>query len=162
MAVVIADAGPLIALAKINQLVLLSALFGSVLVTQAVVDECLQGSGSDAALIREALQSDSLQCINTPDFKHEMSRSLGLGEQSCLEYALQADSNTLLILDDALARKQALRLKLTVVGTAALLFTAQHKGLIADAELLIHKLNQTGYRISADVVALLKRKQQPI
>jgi len=45
MAVVIADAGPLIAFAKINQLKLLPALFGSVLVTQAVVDECLQGKG---------------------------------------------------------------------------------------------------------------------
>ena len=38
-------------------------------------------------------------------FEHSLSRSLGLGEQSSIEYALQTDGNTLLIMDDALARK---------------------------------------------------------
>lgn len=37
MAVVISDAGPLIALAKIKQLELLPALFSSVLITQAIL-----------------------------------------------------------------------------------------------------------------------------
>jgi predicted nucleic acid-binding protein len=81
---------------------------------------------------------------------------LGLGEQSCIEYALQSDSNTLLILDDALARKQALRKQLLIVGTAAVLFTAQRKALITDAEAVIAELNQVGYRISTAVVAQLK------
>jgi predicted nucleic acid-binding protein len=56
-------------------------------------------------------------------------------------------------MDDALARKQALRKQLIIVGTAALLFDAQRKGLIADAETLIAELNQVGYRISAAVIA---------
>ena len=59
-------------------------------------------------------------------------------------------------MDDALARKQALRKQLIVVGTAALLFDAQRKGLIADAEALIVELNQAGYRISGAVIAKLK------
>jgi predicted nucleic acid-binding protein len=62
----------------------------------------------------------------------------------------------LLILDDALARKQALRKQLIIVGTAALLFAAQRKALIADAEALIADLNQVGYRISPEVVKQLK------
>jgi predicted nucleic acid-binding protein len=156
MVVVIADAGPLIALAKIRQLHLLSSLFAEVLVTQAVADECLRGQSSDAVLIKQALDTGWLQCVANPIFKHPLSRSLGLGEQSSIEYALQTDSNTLLILDDGLARKQALRKQLTVVGTAALLFAAQRKALIADAEAVIAELNQIGYRISADVVAQLK------
>jgi predicted nucleic acid-binding protein len=81
---------------------------------------------------------------------------LGLGEQSSIEYALQSDSNTLLILDDALARKQALRKQLLIVGTAAVLFTAQRKASITDAEAVIAELNQVGYRISNAVVAQLK------
>lgn len=80
----------------------------------------------------------------------------GLGKQSGIEYALQTDIKTLLIMDDALARKQALRRELLVVGTAALLFAAQRKELIADAEALIAKLNRVGYRISAAVIAQLK------
>lgn len=158
MAVVIADAGPLIALAKINQLHLLPALFAEILITQAVADECLRGQSSDAVLIKQALDSGWLQCVANPVFNHPLSRSLGLGEQSSIEYALQTDGNILLILDDALARKQALRKQLVIVGTAALLFSAQRKALIADAEGVIAELNQVGYRISAAVVAQLKNE----
>ncbi len=156
MAIVIADAGPLIALAKINQLHLLPALFTEVLITQAVADECLRTQSADAVLIKQALASGWLQRVANPIFKHSLSRSLGLGEQSSIEYALQAEGNILLILDDALARKQALRNQLLIVGTAALLFAAQRKALIVDAEAIIAELNRTGYRISAAVVAQLK------
>lgn len=156
MAVVIADAGPLIALAKIKQLHLLPVLFTTVSITQAVVDEYLRSQISDAVLIKQALESSWLKCVDNPVFKHPLSKSLGLGEQSSIEYALQADTKTLLILDDALARKQALRRELAVVGTAALLFAAQRKELISDAEFLIAELNQIGYRISTAVIAQLK------
>lgn len=156
MVIVIADASPLIALAKINQLELLPALFSTVQITQAVADECLLNSSHDAKLISAALQAGWLQRVDNPIFKHPLSRSLGLGEQSSIEYALQTESKTLLILDDALARKQALRLQLSVVGTAAILFSAQRKELITDAEALITQLHQVGYRISAQIVAQLK------
>jgi predicted nucleic acid-binding protein len=156
MAVVISDAGPLIALAKISQLHLLPALFTTVLITQAVADECLRSQSTDADLIKQALESGWLKCVDNPVFSHLLSRSLGVGEQTSIEYALQTDTKSLLIMDDALARKQALRKQLIIVGTAALLFDAQRKGLIADAETLIAELNQVGYRISAAVIAQLK------
>lgn len=156
MVVVIADAGSLIALAKINQLDLLRALFAEILITQAVADECLRGQSVDAVLIKQALDSGWLKCVDNPIFEHPLSRSLGLGEQSSIEYALQVDGNTLLILDDALARKQALPKQLVIVGTAALLFAAQRKALVVDAEALIAELNRVGYRILAAVVAQLK------
>ena len=158
MLIVIADASPLIALAKINQLHLLPALFSTVQITQAVADECLLNPSPDAKLISAALQAGWLQRVDNPIFKHSLSRSLGLGEQSSIEYALQTERKTLLILDDALARKQALRLQLSVVGTAAILFSAQRKELIADAEALITQLHQVGYRISAQIVAQLKQQ----
>jgi predicted nucleic acid-binding protein len=156
MAVVIADAGPLIALAKIDRLHLLPALFTTVAMTKAVADECLRSQANDAVLIKQAIESGWLTCVANPVFKHSLSRSLGPGEQSSIEYALQADTKTLLILDDALARKQALRRNLTIVGTAALLFAAQKKALIEDAEILTTELNQVGYRISTQVIAQLK------
>ena len=156
MVVVIADAGPLIALAKVGQLHLLPALFTTVVITQAVAGECLRGKSGDAVLIEQALDSGWLKLVENPLIGQSASRSLGLGEQSSIAYALQSTGKTLLILDDALARKQAIRKKLAIVGTAALLFAAQREGLIADAEVIIAKLNLTGYRISAAVVAQLK------
>jgi predicted nucleic acid-binding protein len=158
MAVVIADAGPLIALAKINQLNLLHCLFSTVLMTEAVAEECLRRPSTDTERITYALQAGWLQHINNPTPKYPLSRSLGLGEQTIIEYALQADGKTLLIMDDALARKQAIHLHLSLIGTAAVLFMAQRQGLIANAEHLITELNQVGYRISAQVVEQLKQQ----
>lgn len=156
MVVIIADVGPLIALAKINRLQLLPALFNAIIITESVADECLRSRSADAVLIRQALDSGWLQCVANPVFKHPLSKILGLGEQSSIEYDLQSSDNTLLILDDALARKQALRNQLAIVGTAALLFAAQRKALIVDAEAVIADLNQIGYRISPAVIAQLK------
>ena len=146
------------ALAKINRLELLATLFSTAQITKAVADECLRRQSTDAERIANALQAGWLQRVDNPIPKHQLSRSLGLGEQTSIEYALQADSKTLLILDDALARKQAIRLNLSLIGTAAVLFMAQRKGLITHAEDLITELNQVGYRISAQVVEQLKQQ----
>jgi predicted nucleic acid-binding protein len=156
--VVIADAGPLIALAKIDQLHLLEKLFSKVTITQSVADECLRNHTGDVLLINQALADGWLLCVANPVFKHPLSRSLGVGEQSSIELALQSTNKTLLILDDFLARKQALRKQLDLIGTAALLFAAQRKGLITDAEQVIAQLNYIGYRISAEVVRQLKNE----
>ena len=68
-----------------------------------------------AILIKQALESGWLTCVDNPVFSHPLSRSLGLGEQTSIEYALQTDTKTLLIMDDALARKQATSLNLMTV-----------------------------------------------
>jgi predicted nucleic acid-binding protein len=80
MVVVIADAGPIIALAKINQLHLLAALFPTVTITQAVADECLRRQSADARLIKQALETGWLQCVVNANLKHNLSKSLGAGE----------------------------------------------------------------------------------
>jgi predicted nucleic acid-binding protein len=154
--IVIADAGPLIALAKIDQLQLLAKLFSKVTITQSVADECLRNPTADSLLIKQALADSWLQSVANPVFKHPLSRSLGIGEQSSIELALQSSNKTLLILDDFLARKQALHNQLDMIGSAAILFAAQNKGFIDDAERVIAQLNHIGYRISAEVVKQLK------
>ncbi len=156
MGVVIADAGPLIALSKIQHLHVLKDLFSEISLTQAVADECLRVKSDDAVLIKQAITLGWLKCVDNPDFTHALSKSLGLGELSSIEYALQNKKNMLLILDDALARKQAIRKGLTIIGTAAIVFTAQRKGLISDAEAVISQLNKVGYRILPAVVSQLK------
>jgi predicted nucleic acid-binding protein len=143
-------------LSKIKHLHILKDLFSEILLTQAVADECLRVKSDDAVLIKQAITLGWLKCVDNPDFKHALSSSLGLGELSSIEYALQNKENTLLILDDALARKQAIRKELTIIGTAAIVFTAQRKGLISDSEAVIDQLNQVGYRISSAVVCQIK------
>ena len=48
------------------------------------------------------MQAAWLQTVENPIFKYNLSWNLGLGEQTNIEYALQADSEKLLFMSDAL------------------------------------------------------------
>lgn len=158
MAVIIADAGPLIALAKINQLDLLQQLFSNVLLTESVKNEVLASESNDALLIKKALDHGKLKCVPDPKLERVISRSLGLGEKTAIELALQSPEEALLIMDDLLARKKALRYQLNIVGTAMLIYSAENKQLISNADELIDELRLKKYRISKKVIDSIKRQ----
>jgi predicted nucleic acid-binding protein len=101
MAVVIADAGPLIAFAKIGQLDILQKLFSQVMLTESVKTEILIANSAECELIRSAIKEGWLNCVEDPKLNTVFSRSLGMGEKTAIEYALQSPSDALLILDDA-------------------------------------------------------------
>jgi len=158
MAVVIADAGPLMAFAKIKKLDLLQQLFSEVLLTESVKKEVLTSQSNDALLIKEAINNGCLKCVADPKLETIVSRSLGGGEKTVIELALQSEESALLIMDDLLARKTALRHKLNVVGTAMLIYGAENKQLISNADELIDELRLKKYRISKQVIESIKRQ----
>ena len=59
-------------------------------------------------------------------------------------------------MDDLLARKKALRYQLNIVGTAMLIYSAENKQLINNADDLIEALRLKNYRISKLVIGLVK------
>jgi predicted nucleic acid-binding protein len=148
MAVIIADAGPLIAFTKINHLKLLKQLFSSVSITHSIREEVLASQA--------AINEGWIQCVANPRLEKVVSQSLGLSEKTAIEYALQSKEDVLLIMDDFLARKKALRYQLNIVGTAMLIYTAEKKQLINNADELIGALRLKNYRISKNVIALVK------
>ena len=158
MAIVLADAGPLIALAKIGQLHLLRQLFQTVTITESVRVECLKGDGQDSVSIKHALKDGWLINVEDQQSKHSLSRGLGSGESTSIEYAIQTEDSVLLIIDDALARKQAMRYRLNFVGITMIIFTAQKRGIIDNADTLIGQLKQSGYRISGAVIDKVKHQ----
>jgi predicted nucleic acid-binding protein len=108
--IAIADAGPLIALAKINALSLLSNLYGKVLITPTVYAETVaagQALGApDADLLEQAVNSGQLEIqvptlaiLPVPDLVHP-----GEQESICLALELKAD---VLLADDLAARRVA-------------------------------------------------------
>lgn len=152
--VVIADAGPLLALAKLDHLHLLEQLFGVVLVPEAVYCECLAKSGLDSQRIQQAIDHEQLRIVveTTEDTaKVKLSRSLGDGEQAAIRLALQ-QAASLLILDDQLARKQAAKLGLAFIGVVRLLVIAEQHQLLASAEQAVDDLQQAGYRVSLEIL----------
>lgn len=155
--VVIADAGPLIALAKVNLLAVLAQLFGAVLISETVQQECLAKAGEENQRIQQAIATGIIQ-ISTPAqtaLPLALSRSLGAGERDAIYLAMQSE-NALLIMDDLLARKQAVKLGLAFIGTVRLLDIAEKQGIIADAEAVIDAISSTGYRISKNILQQLR------
>ena len=62
----------------------------------------------------------------------------------------------LLVLDDRLARREAKRRGLDYIGTARMLLLAEHESIIDDAEAVIRRMSEHGYRISASAVQRLR------
>ncbi len=146
MAIIISDAGPLIALAQIDELHLLDQLFGQVQIPDEVMQECLVKQGADTEIIQQAVKDSKLNIVNV-NIEYEFPRSLGKGECGAMQLALNNDQS-LLTIDDQLARRNAIRLKLNFIGTAKVLTLAERKGLISSAETSLLSMIDNGYRIS--------------
>lgn len=158
--IVLADAGPLIALARLDAIFLLVKLFGGVVVPSAVHDECPAKETNDSQRIALAVAAGWLR-VEMPTMPlPEMPRSLGEGEQQALSLAL-AHPLSLLLLDDRLARRQVEKLKLAFMGTVRLLFIAEQRGLIESAERCVEQLRQSGYRISPDFLPHIRQQGSP-
>jgi predicted nucleic acid-binding protein len=149
---VLSDASPLIGLARVDGLNWLRELFGSVGITPEVVEEILVDKGSDdERCIRRAMTEGWL-------FRLEKSRTkptypqLGEGESSCLRAALARREPTLLLLDDRLARREARRAGLEIVGVAAIIGMAEQRGLIPSARAVFATLLQSDFRIGVGII----------
>ena len=157
--VVIADAGPLIALAGIDELGILRDLFGQVAVPDAVRDECTAKKSEDAERIAEAISAGWLVLREggTKGADKPLTPSLGRGESEVITLALDGPQESLLILDDRLARRYALRRNLSVIGTVRVLTLAEDRGLIDSAARCIEEMAGNGYRISRDLLEVIRR-----
>ncbi|MBT3471392.1 MAG: DUF3368 domain-containing protein [Gammaproteobacteria bacterium] len=155
---VIADAGPLIALSAVGQLELLRKLFQQVVVPVEVVDESLYQNRLGATLIREALDCGWLHTSDgLPEHRlWSAPPSLGKGEVAAIHLAL-GHPDSLLILDDRLARREALRLSLSIIGTVKVVVIAQQRELIGDAERVVQQMSDNGYRVSLELLNRVKQ-----
>ena len=75
-----------------------------------------------------------------------------------MQLALDAES-ALLIMDDRLARREAMRRRLDYMGTVRVLHLAEQRSIIDDADGLLRRMASAGYRISP---TLLNRLRSPV
>lgn len=148
MAIVVSDTEPLLALAQAGVLSVLHELFGTVHLPTAVWHECQIKQGTDSQQIQQA-QAAGWLVVTSVTRRHAFPMSLGDGKAEAMQLALDTAS-TLLILDDQLARREAMRLGLNFIGTVKVLSLAEQRGLIASAKRIIEEMRSNGYRISAD------------
>ena len=154
MAVIISDTGPLLALAGVEQLAILKALFKTVLIPAAVYQECLAKTDHAAALIEQAVEQAWLKIEVVPK-PEGFPLCLGAGEQEAMQLAASYEQ-ALLIMDDRLARREAMQRKLDFVGTVRVLWLAQQKEVIVDAAQVIDAMAANGYHISKKLLEDLR------
>ena len=105
---VISNTGPLIALAKADQLSLLARLFERVLIPPAVHRELLAKSGPESARLDEALLR-LIKVAQLPSFSAEVKSAtsrLDVGEQQVIALAHECEAS-LVIIDERLGRAAA-------------------------------------------------------
>lgn len=157
--VVIADAGPLIALARIDALALLRNLFGRVHITTTVRREILPSDDAfpDAGPLSQTLAEGWIEVADEPvDARRPINPGIDAGEASAISAACRwrdAGDVVLLVMDDRAGRLEAKTCGIAVIGTAAVIGLAKTTGLISAARPLLERLAQAGYFIGASVIA---------
>ena len=168
--VVIADTGPLIALARIGKIALLPQLFGQVTLTTQVATELTQGGiFPDTEALVQALQQSwlvtvdlsqprLLECADWIDL-----HQIDMGEASALVLASHAKAQgdaVLLIVDGARGRQAARHADIAIIGTAGLMLLAKHKGWLQEVKPLLLDLQAQGYYLSDRLVQAVLRQAE--
>ena len=149
--IVIADAGPLIAFARINQLGLLTQVFEGVLVTDEVFNECtMRTDFPETKVICEAFHNKQLQRCDTPTLHFELALCVDVGEASAIAVALELGYGVLM--DDKAGRSMAKNLGIATIGTVGVLVLAKQKRLIPALKPLLEQLTQSGYFLGDSLI----------
>jgi predicted nucleic acid-binding protein len=142
---VFCNAGPLIALGKLNRLSLLGRLFPGFAIPRTVyrevVAEGLALGAPDAAATRlfvERSRSLIVEAAEPVLAAYEPRLALDAGERELLALAC-GSRGALVLLDDESARAEARRLGLSIKGTLGVLVQAHREGLLTfeEVELLL-------------------------
>jgi predicted nucleic acid-binding protein len=148
MTIVLCNAGPLIALGKLNRLELLAELYGQVRIPRAVYDEAVTRGLAlgmpDSRTIHLFWRAKGWPVIEVTAATltaYEPPVILDPGETEVLALA-QTLSDPLVLLDDETARAEARRLKLYVRGTLGILAQAYRANILSfpEVELLIQEI----------------------
>lgn len=149
---VVADSGPLIALARLDLLRLLPDHFEIVLVPEAVFAECTRhGDRPGARAILAASETGLFNRVAVPDAERfAVDHLLDLGESAAL---LLAQTRAVpVLLDERKARLIASHLGISVVGTVGLLVAARTAGKVGPLTPIFAALGEFGYRLSDTLI----------
>jgi len=145
---VILNTSPLQYLFQLQLLDLLPRLYGEALVPTGVVQEVRAGVARGIALPDlSSVPWLRVKPVASPAVL-PLAAGLGLGERAVLALALELD-DSLVVLDDALARRFARRLNLALTGTLGLLLKAKEIGGIDQVHPYLERLEALGFRLDA-------------
>ena len=149
--IVVCDASPLIFLAKLNRLDLISQLLGTeVVVLECVADEVMSGTSAgelEKQRLERFLKSSRIVAFNESSYA---AGRLSFSDRQTLTYAIRQRAHWLLA-DERLMRRIAQEEGLATIGTLGLLIAAVKRGYLPAREALRDldsAVGKHGFRIS--------------
>ena len=145
---VVADSSPLIYLSRVGALHVLAALFGDVVVPQAVWDEAVgrRPAAPGTNMIEEATW---LRVVDNPSPLLDLGLDAGETAAVLVAESLHAD---LLLIDERAGRKVAQERGLVVRGTLGVLVQAKQSGVLRALKPVLDALVADGFRIAPALV----------
>ena len=149
--IIVANAGPLIALAQIGHFDLLQSLYGQLYIPPAVRDEVVvSGYGRPgAAEVNTAAWIHIVEARDTTAVQLLRER-LGDGESEAIVLAIELKADLLLI-DEARGRRVAEARDLNRIGTVGILIVAKKRGLIPTVTPLLDELQAAGFHMGEEL-----------
>ncbi len=150
---IVADAGPLIALAIADVLPQCVDMLGGLAVPEAVLQECTADPYAPGAAVIEKLHTagafEIIPQTALAPLDAALAQGLGTGEIAVLSYA--AEHHLLVLIDERRARRVAQHLKVAVIGSGTLLAQLKRQGLITNIEAVFTAWQKHGYFVSEKV-----------
>jgi uncharacterized protein len=153
----VANTGPVIALASIDRLDILHTFFISVQIPQAVHDEIMQG-GSRFTGLAAYRRADWIAVLPDTPLDPLLSTVLDKGEAAVITLA-QASSADVVLIDESKARKIARTIYgLRVIGSARVLVEAQRHGMLDNVAAALQAMREYGYWLDDAIVQYALRE----
>ena len=157
--IIVSNTGPIIALAKVRQLVLLNRLAAAVYIPPRVQAELLAKTGPEGPLLAVALR-DAIK-VQTPVALDPASESvlqrLDEGERQAIALARGFPPPVLLVMDDRAGRAAARTLGQPFAGLAGLLMLAKRQGLIGSVVPILEAVRAKGYWIADEIIDVTRK-----
>ncbi len=152
--IVVSDAGPLIALAKLNLLSLLPQIFSTVYIPQIVFEEATKNQQREDAQRIASFNSPQLKVVDNLEnnFSESLKILLDDGEIQALSHAKALKCGVLM--DEKRGRQVAMYHDIPRIGVIGVLLQAKQKNLIPEVKKYLKALQNVDYRLSG---ALLEK-----
>lgn len=142
--IIISDATPVIAFARIGNLKLLQQIVGEIIIPEAVFKELFEYKKADVKSIKQCKWIKVAKVKSKNDVELLLP-SLDRGEAEVIVLAKELKAD-LAIIDELSARKVAMTMNLPLIGTVGLLITAKKRGLINAVKPLLDEMISKGIR----------------